>query len=117
MFLSFHNAGVEKNNDDSRQNYFSSNKWDAPGDILRTEARLEHLSSQGYCREKHEYTNRNTHYREGGGIEESRTKHAFFAPIQIPKTQFLFSIYIPFALVFYTPTVCLHCFMINHQTK
>ena len=81
MFVSFNNAGVEKNNDDCRRNYFSSNKWDAPGDILRTEARLEYLSSQGYCREKREYTKRNTQYWEGGGIEESRTKRARFAPI------------------------------------
>jgi len=40
-------SGVEKNNDDCRWNYFSSNGWDAPGDILQKEARLELLKSRG----------------------------------------------------------------------
>ena len=32
--------GVEKNNDDSKRHYFSSNKHDAAGEIIRCEARL-----------------------------------------------------------------------------
>ena len=36
-------TGVEKNNDAAKKNYFSSNKHDAPGEILKTEARLEAL--------------------------------------------------------------------------
>jgi len=69
---------VETNSDDCRRNYFSSNRWDEPGDILRTEARLELLTSKGYCRDKHTYTKHNTEYWEGGGIEESRKKCARF---------------------------------------
>lgn len=34
---------VEKNNDDARRYYNSSNRWDGPKDILLTEARLEEL--------------------------------------------------------------------------
>ena len=36
-------AGVEKNNDDAKRNYFSSNRHNAAGDILLSEARLEDL--------------------------------------------------------------------------
>ncbi|KAL5500626.1 hypothetical protein EMCRGX_G012217 [Ephydatia muelleri] len=35
--------GVEKHNDDAKRNYFSSNRWDAPADIMMTEYRLEEL--------------------------------------------------------------------------
>ena len=43
-------SGVEKHNDDAKRNYFSSNRWDAPADIMMTEYRLEML--QEYSREK-----------------------------------------------------------------
>ena len=36
-------VGVEKHNDDSKRNYFSSNHWDAPGDIMMAEHMLELL--------------------------------------------------------------------------
>ena len=39
---------MRRTNDDAKKNYFSSNKHDAPGDILRTEARLEALR-RGIC--------------------------------------------------------------------
>ena len=35
-------SGVEKHNDDAKRNYFSSNRWDAPADMM-TEYRLEML--------------------------------------------------------------------------
>ena len=35
--------GVEKNNDDSKRHYFSSNKHDAPGKINKSECRQEAL--------------------------------------------------------------------------
>ena len=40
---SFDTLGVEKNNDDAKRNYFSSNKHDAAREILVTEARQEEL--------------------------------------------------------------------------
>ena len=36
-------TGFEKNNDDSKMNYFSSNKWDAPKEILISEERISKL--------------------------------------------------------------------------
>lgn len=32
-----HSLGVEKNNDDAKKNYYSSNKWDAAKVILEKE--------------------------------------------------------------------------------
>ena len=49
MQHTFSSVGVEKNNDDSRWNYLS-NRWDACGDMLRTEIRLEKLLST--CQQK-----------------------------------------------------------------
>ena len=49
MQPTFSSVGVEKNNDDSRWNYLS-NRWDACGDMLRTEIRLEKLLST--CQQK-----------------------------------------------------------------
>ena len=48
-------SGVEKHNDDAKRNYFSSNRWDAPADIMM---RLEVL--QEYSREKRAYTKRDS---------------------------------------------------------
>ena len=55
------------------KNYFSSNRWDAPADIMMTEYRLEVL--QEYSREKRAYTKRDsaTGMHEGG-IEVLRAK-------------------------------------------
>ena len=47
-------------------------KWDAPGDIVRTEARLELLSE--HSRSKRCYTKKNKQYWESEGIRESRAK-------------------------------------------
>ena len=63
-------SSVEIHNDDAKKkNYFSSNRWDAPADIMTTEYRLEVL--QEYSREKRAYTKRDWHE---GGIEALRAK-------------------------------------------
>ena len=59
---------VEKH-DDAKRNYFSSNRWDAPADIMMTEYRLEML--QEYSREKRAYTKQDSAYWHEGGIEPS----------------------------------------------
>ena len=69
--------GVEKNNDDSKRNYFSSNRRDATAEILKTEARLETLAGGAdtlpKCRsEKRPYHKRDTGYWDEGGIIQSR---------------------------------------------
>ncbi len=53
---------VEKNNDDARRNYSSSNHFDAPRDVLLTEARLQALSE--YERQKRPYTLKDKNYWE-----------------------------------------------------
>ena len=65
-------SGVEIHNDDAKRNYFSSNRWDAPADIIMTEYRLEML--QEYSREKRAYTKRDSAYWHEGGIEALRAK-------------------------------------------
>ena len=69
--------GVEKNNDDSKRHYFSSNKHDAAGEIICCEARLEMLQNgiRGFpsCeRKKRPYEKQNDEYWNGGGIQEAR---------------------------------------------
>ncbi|KAL5503402.1 hypothetical protein EMCRGX_G010346 [Ephydatia muelleri] len=54
----YSDTSVEKHNDDAKRNYFSSNLWDAPADIMMTEYRLEVL--QEYSREKRAYTKRDS---------------------------------------------------------
>ena len=56
---------MEKNNDDARRNYFSSNKWDGPREILLTEARLEWLKREGYERNKRGYNKASCHWTDG----------------------------------------------------
>ena len=53
-------SGVEKHNDDAKRNYFSSNRWDAPADIMMMEYRLELL--QEYAREKRHTPKENVHF-------------------------------------------------------
>ena len=65
-------SGVEKHNDDAKRNYFSSNRWDAPADIMMTAYRLEVL--QEYSREKRAYTKRDSAYWHEGGIVALRAK-------------------------------------------
>ena len=55
-----------------KKNHFSSNRWDAPADIMMTEYRLEVL--QEYSREKRAYTKRDSAYWHEGGIEALRAK-------------------------------------------
>ena len=72
---------MEKNNDDTKPNYYSSNRHDPAEDILRTEVRLEMLeegSTQAQIpsciREKQPYRKRSASYWVEGGIEAARSK-------------------------------------------
>ena len=53
-------SGTEKNNDDARRNYFSSNHHDLTREILLTESRLEALEE--YKREKRKYSKSDDSY-------------------------------------------------------
>ena len=53
-------TGVEKNNDCARRSYFSSNHFDAPKEVLVSEARKEVLSNKK--RVKRSYKKDNTEY-------------------------------------------------------
>jgi len=60
MYIYLSNEGVEKN-DNAKHNFFSSNRHDPHGEVLRTEKRLEQLDSD--CRrEKRPYTKHNQQY-------------------------------------------------------
>ena len=80
MYVHVHvHVGVEKNNDDSERQYFSSNKMDAVAEIVRCDYRLEAMRQGvwGYpsChREKRKYTQRDDEYWNNGGIQEARKK-------------------------------------------
>ena len=64
--------GVEKNNDDAKHDFYSSNRHDPCGEVLRTEKRLEHLHCS--CRgEKPPYCKHNQQYW-GGDISEERAE-------------------------------------------
>ena len=71
-------TGVEKNNDDSKRHYFSSNKHDAPGEIIRIECRQEALRQGAWdhptCVRKRSYTKQEEEYWTGGGIQEVRKR-------------------------------------------
>ena len=56
----YHTKGTEKNNDDARRNYFSSNHLDATKEILLTEARLDSLVD--FRREKRDYKKTDDEY-------------------------------------------------------
>ena len=64
--------GVEKNNDEAKRNYYSSNRHNAAKEIVVTEARLEQLRRDGCVRAKRSYNKTSTQYWEGGGIQQSR---------------------------------------------
>ena len=53
---------VEKNNDDARRNYHSSNRLDGAKEIVPADARLETL--RDYAREKRPYNKTNSDYWE-----------------------------------------------------
>ena len=68
---------MEKNNDDSKRHYFSSNHHDVPAEIIRSDARLEMLVNgtdrHPSCeRQKRPYMKRDDAYWTGGGIQETR---------------------------------------------
>ena len=65
--------GVEKNNDNAKHNFYSSNRHDPCGEVLRTEKRLEHLD-RSCRREKRPYHKHNQEYWSGGISEERATK-------------------------------------------
>lgn len=56
--------GVEKNNDDARRSYPSSNHLDPPREVLCTEARLTTLSHTR--RNKRKYEKRDSEYWQSG---------------------------------------------------
>ena len=64
MFIQNH-TGVEKHNDDAKHAYLSSNKWDATGDLIKTEARIECLQKYAVAKRKHNKHNA-TYWYEGG---------------------------------------------------
>ena len=72
-------TGVEKNNNYSKRHYFSSNKHDAPGEIIRSEARQEALR-QGVWNhptcvcQKRSYAKCDESYWEGDDIQEVRKR-------------------------------------------
>lgn len=71
--------GVEKNNDDSKRHYFSSNKHDAPGEIIRTESRQEALQQGVWghptcIRQKRGYNKVDSDYWDHGGIQAVRKR-------------------------------------------
>ena len=78
MYIRVH-VGVEKNNDDLKRHYFSSNKMDAAGEIVRGDYRQETLR-HGVCghpschREKRAYNQKDEQYWKEGGIQEVRKK-------------------------------------------
>ena len=80
--------GVEKNNDDLKRHYFSSNKHDAAGEIIRCEARCCRMVSEGFPvvseRSGHTKSRKmNTGMEEGsrklGGTRDSTKKNEIFA--------------------------------------
>ena len=69
--LCIHFVGVEKNNDTAKHCYYSSNKHDPCGEVIRTEKRQEALEQ---CRrEKRPYSKRDEEYWSTG-IRQKRAK-------------------------------------------
>ena len=73
ILMSLSNAGVEKNNDESKRAYYYSNRHDPAADILKTKHRLEVLK-QTCTREKRSYE-KDEGYWFGGGIQQKRKRH------------------------------------------
>ena len=70
--------GVEKHNDDAKRAYFSSNKWDAAADIIKTEARIQCLRK--FAAAKRPYQKHDLAYWDEGGIETNRASRKKGAP-------------------------------------
>ena len=57
--LCFSGKGVEKINDDIKENHHSkTNKWDATANVLQVRKRIEHLTSENYECDKRNYSKR-----------------------------------------------------------
>ena len=67
---------VEKNNDDARRNYHSSNRLDGAKEIVLADARLETL--RDYSREKRPYNKTNSDYWERYLREEKKNRVNFY---------------------------------------
>ena len=50
-------AGVEKNNDVAKRNYFNGNKWDSSKDILEKEYKIDKLKIYTRTKRKYELAN------------------------------------------------------------
>ena len=59
IVMNIYHEGVEKNNDDGKRHYFSSNRHDAAAEIVRADERLEILRTD-WQREKRPYKKRQT---------------------------------------------------------
>ena len=68
----FTGQGMEKNSDFARSTVLKSNKWNAAGDVLRTEARQWVLRS--YKHKKRQCTKTNKTYWEHGLLEARRRR-------------------------------------------
>ncbi|KAL5469472.1 hypothetical protein EMCRGX_G030729 [Ephydatia muelleri] len=74
----FSGQGVEKHNDDAKRAYFSSNKWDAAAEIIKTEARVQCLRQ--FAAAKRPYQKHDSVYWEEGGIQKNRASRKRGAP-------------------------------------
>lgn len=66
-------VAVEKNNDDARRNYRSSNKLDGAKEIILADARMEVLTH--YERDCRVYTKSSTEYWEKGIYSNRKRDH------------------------------------------
>ena len=94
LIISF-DLGVEKNNDTAKRNYYSSNHWDAPREILVTEARIETLANGSAnvpsCkREKRPYNKQDMAYWSEGGIHAGNATSQETQPVMIDPLLFFF---------------------------
>lgn len=75
MLVSVVRIGVEKNNDDARRHFMSSNHHDAAREVLLTEARLVKLGE--YARQKRGYSKTDRSYWEKDILKKRRrTSHS-----------------------------------------
>ena len=81
---------MEKNNDTSKRNYFSSNRHNAAAEIIKSDYRLEVLKrgvwGHSSCdREKRKYTKQDEEYWDEGGIQEVRKRARLSSSRQNPE--------------------------------
>ena len=79
MYMYSFHVGVQKNDNTSKRNYFSSNRHNAPAEIIGSDFRLESLKrgvwGHGSCDpEKVKYTKKNDECWNEGGIQEVRKR-------------------------------------------